>query len=96
MRQRRRESGDCSYPRVLPVNIDAIEVVVFDEIGDVGGHGQTVGGSDAFPKNHVSAWVGGKCPAANGKNAFCALDLSEQVELVGGCFVRNLDLIGRR
>lgn len=96
-RQRGRQSasGDCSYPRVLPVNIDTIEVVVFDEVGDIGGHGQTISGSDAFPENHVSARVSRKRPPTYRQNAFCALDFLKLVEFIGCCDVGNLDHIGR-
>ncbi len=86
---------ECSYPRILPVNVDAIEAILVDEVGNVGGHGQTIGGSDALTKDHISARVGGKIPTTDGQDAPRALDPSEDVELVGGRRAGDLNRIGR-
>lgn len=49
---------ECSYPRILPVNVDAIQVIVVDKVGNISGHSKTIGGSDALAKDHVGARIG--------------------------------------
>lgn len=92
------KGDDNTYSWILPVDIDAVEVMVLDEVGNVGGHCQPISRSDTVTENHVRARIGGKCPSTDRQDTRCAYDLFEQVELVGGTrrgAVGDLDLIRR-
>lgn len=54
------EGGDNTYSWILPVNVDAVEVIVVDEVGNIGSHRQPVGRSDAITENHIGARISGE------------------------------------
>jgi hypothetical protein len=45
--------GEVGRSGVFPVDIDAIEIVFLDEVGDFGGHGETVGKHNAVAEDGV-------------------------------------------
>jgi len=46
-----------TYPRVLPVNVNTIEIILKDKIGHVCRHGVRIIRRHTFAEDHISGWI---------------------------------------
>ena len=81
--------------RVFPVDIDTVEIMLLDKIGDAGGHLQAVGWLDTFAEDVVGVGVGREGPATESQDPFDILEALELAEFIRRQGVANQDLVRR-
>src|SRR3569833_45244 len=85
-----------TYARILPVNVDSIQAVCVDEIGNVLGKSLTVGRGGPVAEDLIRSRVGREGPATKRQNLFYALEALELLELKPREIVAhfNLEILG--
>lgn len=84
---------NTTYTRVFPINVNAIEVVILDEVGNVGRQLHTVGGRSSLAKDLVRLGLSRKVPSTKRENLLRAAKIPKVVELVLHHVVANADLV---
>lgn len=82
-----------TYTRVFPINVNAIEVVVLDEVGNVGRQLHAVGGRSSLAKDLVRLGLCRKVPSTKRENLLGPAKIPKVVELVLRHVVANADLV---
>ena len=71
-----------TYPRILPVKIDAIQVVGDNKIDNIGSESLTMAIPNTSTEDGVGVGVGGEAPAAEAENTRYAGQFDKAIELV--------------
>ena len=79
-----------TYPRILPVNIHAVEVIVDNKVRNISSHSQTIRRRDTIPKDHIGTRIRRERPPPDRQDARRALDLLEKPKLIHAALVRQL------
>lgn len=84
-----------THSGILPIDIDAIQAIRLHKVGNIVGHGLSIGCCHTIAEDHISAWVRRESPATNGKNLLRACREQELLELKRGGCIADLNVVVR-